>query len=707
MISPKERGKYSGYLGATFALATVGGPLIGGALTEHLSWHWCFYVGVPFAAAAFIVLQKTLKLPVVKRPVHIDYLGSILLAAGVSSLLIWVSLAGQEYAWWSWQTWLMVGGGLALLLLTVLAERTSPEPIIPLRFFRNRTIALSALASLFVGVGLFGGTVFLSQYFQLARGESPTMAGVMTIPLIGGLFFASTISGQVISRTGKWKAWVLVGSLLMTAGLGLLATIAYDTNYWVVAPYMLLVGAGVGMLLQNLVLAVQNIIEPRDLGAASSFIAFSRSLGGAIGVSALGALLANRVKHHLADGLAAAGIDPGNAAGGSGIPNLSAIPEPVRTIVQSAYGSSIADVFLVSAPFALIAFLVALFLKERVLRGRGEPLSAETEVEPAQRWNAPEDHQEHPQRHAATGAAATNGAASNGSATNGVARRAAEVTELPAESEPQPLQVSGVVRQNAVRPLPGAQVTLADQSGRQVGRTVSDEEGRYVLPLSHGGTFLLIVAAAQLAPTASLVAVGDAAVVRDVTLTGRSAITGRVLRHDPHSDDALAVPDALVTLTDVTGEVVGSTRSGSDGGYSFERLVAGSYVLTAQTSEHRPLARGVEVAESGALACDLVVTGGGRLTGLVVAASDGRAVREATVTLVDAEGQVVATASTGEDGDYLFDDLGAGRYTLTASGYAPVALEVVVEEDAVSALQVALGTGSVPSGLLANAAEQR
>jgi hypothetical protein len=155
--------------------------------------------------------------------------------------------------------------------------------------------------------------------------------------------------------------------------------------------------------------------------------------------------------------------------------------------------------------------------------------------------------------------------------------------------------------------------------------------------------------------------------------------------------------------------VVGSTRSGSDGGYTFERLVAGSYVLTAQTSEHRPLARGVEVAESGALACDLMVTGGGRLTGVVVAASDGRAVREATVTLVDAEGQVVATASTGEDGDYLFDDLGAGRYTLTASGYAPVALEVVVEEDAVSAFQVALGTGTTGrSGLLADAsAEQR
>lgn len=711
MISPRERGKYSGYLGATFALATVGGPLIGGVLTEHLSWHWCFYVGVPFAVAAFIVLQLKLKLPVIKREVHIDYLGSILLAAGVSSLLIWVSLAGQQFDWWSWQTWLMVGGGLALLALTVLAERTAPEPIIPLRFFRSRTIVLSSLASLFVGIALFGGTVFLSQYFQLARGESPTMAGVMTIPLIAGLFLSSTISGQIISRTGRYKVWVLIGGVLMTAGLGLLATIAFDTNYWVVAPYMFLIGAGVGMMMQNLVLAVQNITAPQDLGAASSFIAFTRSLGGAIGVSALGALLAHRVVDHLTEGLAAAGIDPAQAgaAGGSGIPNLSLLPEPIRGVVQSAYGSAIADVFLVAAPFALLSLIIAAFLKEVVLRGRDEPTAAVDDgAEPDQRWNTPADHEPA----LSAGTASSNGS-SNGHGDAHAARRAVldgqpEPLRVPqSQPEPQPaaeqpvqpqqaapLVVAGTVRQNATRPLAGAQVTLADQAGRQVGRTVSDEDGRYTLPLTSGGTFLLIVAAAHRAPTASLVAVGDAPVVRDVTLAGRSAITGRVLRHDAQRDGAVGVPDALVTLTDVTGEVVGSTRSGSDGGYAFERLVAGSYVLTAQSVEHRPLARTVEVPESGALACDLALTGGGRLTGSVVAASDGRAVREASVTLVDAEGQVVDTALTGEDGDYLFDDLAAGRYTLTASGYAPVALEVVVEEDAVSALQVPLGSGS-------------
>lgn len=697
MISPRERGKYSGYLGATFALATVGGPLIGGVLTEHLSWHWCFYVGVPFAVIAFFVLQLKLKLPVVKREVHIDYLGSILLAAGVSSLLIWVSLAGQEFDWWSWQTWLMVGGGLALLALTVLAERTAPEPIIPLRFFRNRTVVLASLASLFVGVALFGATVFLSQYFQLARGESPTMAGVMTIPLIAGLFLSSTVSGQVISRTGRWKAFVLVGGVLMTAGLGLMATIEFDTDYWVVAPYMLLIGAGVGMLMQNLVLAVQNVIAPQDLGAASSFVAFARSLGGAIGVSALGALLGHRVVDHLTDGLAAAGIDPAQAgaAGSSSIPNLSALPDAIRPVVQSAYGSSIADVFLVAAPFALLAFLVSLFLQEVVLRGRDEPAAETAAAEPDQRWNADADHQP---THGA-GPSSGNGHVEPVTARRAVAAVAAEPVAAPQaptapaeELQESPLVVSGTVRQNATRPLPGAQVTLADQSGRQVARAVSDEEGRYRLPLTHGGTFLLIVAAAHLAPSASLVAVGDSAVVRDVTLTGRSAITGRVLRHDPRADAPVGVADALVTLTDVTGEVVGSTRSGADGGYSFERLIAGSYVLTAQSSDHRPLARGVEVAESGALACDLALTGGGRLTGGVVAASDGRAVREATVTLVDDAGQVVATTVTGPDGDYLFDDLGAGRYTLTAAGYAPVALEVLVEEEVVSSVQVALGS---------------
>ncbi|WP_432523195.1 MFS transporter [Kineococcus sp. SYSU DK006] len=695
MVSPRERGRYSGYLGATFALATVGGPLIGGVLTEHLSWHWTFYVGVPFAVIAFFVLQFKLKLPAQpKREVSIDYLGALLLAAGISALLIWVSLAGQEFEWGSWWTVGLVAAGVVLLALAVLAESRAKEPIIPLRFFRNPTITLSALASLFVGVAMFGATIFLSQYFQLGRGESPTMAGVMTIPMIVGLFLSSTVAGQVITRTGRWKVWLLVGGALLTAGLALMGTIEYDTNYWVVAPYMALVGLGVGMMMQNLVLAVQNVSAPQDLGASSSFVAFSRSLGGAIGVSALGAVLGHRVTTHLTDNIADAGIDPAVVAGAlggetTGVPNLAEIPEPIRALVQAAYGSSIAEVFLIAAPFALVAWITTFFFKERALRSDDAPV--EDADGPAAAVDGTADGRV---------GAAVNGTV-NGTA-NGTAQRwsvpRAEREEDPVDEQAQRavrtdsgLSLSGTVRHHDRRPLAGAVVTLADQSGQQVARTTSGEDGGYSLALPTGGTYLLIVAAAHVAPSATLVGVGSAPVTRDVVLSGRAAITGRVLAHDAGGGQH-GVQGALVTLTDVTGEVVGSTRTDGSGGYAFDQLVGGSYVLTAQNASHRPLARSVEVPDSGALACDLQLTGGGRLTGAVVAASDGRRVREASVTLVDADGQVVGSVLTGEDGTYSFEDLAGGHYTLTASGFAPVAADVDVEEDTVSAAQLVLGS---------------
>lgn len=213
MISPRERGRYSGYLGATFALATVGGPLLGGVITdtEWLGWRWCFFVGVPFALFAMVVLHKTLSLPVIKRKVKIDWTGAFLVSAAVSLLLVWVTFAGDRYAWASWQTAAMIGGAVALGAAFVLVESRASEPIMPLRLFKDRTIALASLASLFVGVSMFSGTVFFSQYFQLARGESPTMSGVMTFPMIGGLFLSSTVSGWLITKTGRWKSWLVAG----------------------------------------------------------------------------------------------------------------------------------------------------------------------------------------------------------------------------------------------------------------------------------------------------------------------------------------------------------------------------------------------------------------------------------------------------------------------------------------------------------------
>lgn len=370
MIAPRERGRYSGYLGATFAVATVGGPLVGGVIVDStLGWRWCFYVGVPFAVVALIVLQKTLHLPVLRRRVKIDWAGAFLITAAVSLLMVWVSLGGQNYPWMSWQSYAMVPAALLLGLVFLLVESRAAEPIMPLRLFRNKTIALTSFASLFVGVAMFAGTVFLSQYFQLARGRTPTMSGIMTIPLIGGLFIASTVSGQVITRTGRWKAFLVSGGLLLTAGSATLGLIRYDTPYWQVAVSMALLGLGVGMMMQNLVLAVQNQVSVADLGSASSLVTFFRSLGGAVGVTALGAVLGNRVTHFVSDGLAALHVKSAAGAGG-GIPDVAKLPAPVRGVVESAYGHGIGDVFLYAAPFALLSFLLVVFVKEVALRTR-------------------------------------------------------------------------------------------------------------------------------------------------------------------------------------------------------------------------------------------------------------------------------------------------------------------------------------------------
>ncbi|MFE0421279.1 MDR family MFS transporter [Streptomyces sp. NPDC058953] len=389
MIAPRERGRYSGYLGATFAIATVGGPLLGGVITDTswLGWRWCFYVGVPFALLALVVLQKTLRLPVVKRrDVKVDWLGATLISAAVSLLLIWVTFAGDSFGWASWQTYAMLGGTALLVAVFLWVESRTREPIIPLRLFRNRTIALASGASLFVGVAMFAGTVFFSQYFQLARGLSPTMSGVMTIPMIAGIFLSSTVSGRLITRTGRWKSWLVVGGALTTAGLGLLGTVRHDTVYWHIAVYMAVLGLGIGMTMQNLVLCTQNQVDAAELGAASSVVTFFRSLGGAIGVSALGAVLGTRVNRYVEDGLA--GLGPAGAAAGQsaavggGIPDLDLLPEPVRGVVESAYGHGVGDVFLYSAPFALLALVVTVFIKEVPLRSRTVASDQEPDAAP-------------------------------------------------------------------------------------------------------------------------------------------------------------------------------------------------------------------------------------------------------------------------------------------------------------------------------------
>jgi hypothetical protein len=324
----------------------------------------------------------------VKRQVSIDYLGAALITGGVSVLLIWVSLAGTNFDWLSMNTAWMVGSGLLLLVAAVVTELKVKDPIIPMRLFRDRTTSLATFASVMVGVAMFGSTIFLSQYFQIARGMSPTHAGLMSMPMVLGLMVSSTLTGRRISATGRWKKFLVGGMVLVVVGLALLSTIDETTNLWVVGAFMAVLGVGLGATMQNLVLAVQNNLAQSDMGAGSSVVAFFRTMGGSIGVSALGAALGHQVSSRVVAGLSQLGIAPGSEGESRSVPDLSTLPAPVRAVFQHAFGEGTAHIFLIAAPVAAVALVSVLFIKEvplrRTLDRVGEPGPARVEEQPEQ-----------------------------------------------------------------------------------------------------------------------------------------------------------------------------------------------------------------------------------------------------------------------------------------------------------------------------------
>ncbi|WP_405633737.1 MDR family MFS transporter [Streptomyces sp. NBC_01174] len=371
MISPKERGRYNGYLGGVMAVATVGGPLLGGFITDTswLGWRWCFFIAVPFTLVAFVLLTRTLHLTEIRRPdVKVDYLGATLIAAGVSLLLLWVTFVDSDFAWISWQTGVMVGASVVILAVAVLVEARVKEPVVPLHVVRRRDPALAIVASLAVGMAMFGGAVFLGQYFQIGRGNSPTEAGLLTIPLMFGVLVSSTVAGRLVSRTGKVKPYIITGVVVLALGFLGLATIDHETSLVIVSLGMLAVGIGVGMSMQNLVLVVQNTVPFSELGAASGAITFFRSLGGTIGVSVLGAVLANQVATKIADGLTKLGIDPAASSSGGSTLNIAAMPPEIQEVVRAAYGDATGHIFLISAGIAAVGVVATLFLTPTKLR---------------------------------------------------------------------------------------------------------------------------------------------------------------------------------------------------------------------------------------------------------------------------------------------------------------------------------------------------
>ncbi|QWF80776.1 MFS transporter [Amycolatopsis sp. CA-230715] len=720
IVPPRERARYQGFFLAVFGISTVLGPVLGGffagfdKLGGISGWRWVFLINVPIGIVALFVVAKVLNVPHERHDHKIDWWGGLALAIGVVPFLV-VAEQGQKWGWGSTSAIVCYAiGGVGIVLFVVIEKLMKDAALIPIRLFKNSTFTVAIIGGFIVGVAMFGAIMMIPQYMQVVQGYTPTESGLLMLPLMLGIMGASVLSGQLTSRTGRYKIFPVIGTLLIAGGAFFFAQVEYNSGLWHPLLAAFIIGFGLGNCMQTLIIAVQNAGPRRDMGVSTASATFFRQIGGTAGVAVFLTVLFNVLPGNITK--AFGGHTPpgmGGAVGDlqsntSGIANL---PEAIKTPVLIGFTDSISTVFYVAGGVAVLAFIVLLFMKEIPLAGGpstaaatmegGEALleaeepAAVTDADTAEfdAWadaDAALDGQDREPE--LVGAGRHSRISENG---HGAYPAAAPITN----SAPAGASVNGSIPSNGAQTIAGhirrqdgssvagAALTLIDQRGRQVGRATGGGDGSYSVGTPGPGTYVLIVSAPGHQPQASSVVVNAGAPAKlDLTLTGSGEVTGLVRV----AGQGTPLGAATVTLTDERGEVTGAFITQADGVYTFHGVGAGSYTLVASAEHFRPVAVTLAVPDSGQLRHDVDLTGAVLLAG-TARTDDDRIVPDARITVLDAEGNVAAVARTDGEGRYLVSDLPAGDYTVVASGYPPATSQVSLAGGGESTHDVRLG----------------
>ncbi|WP_318306017.1 MFS transporter [Amycolatopsis solani] len=697
IVPPRERAKYQGYILAVFGLSTVLGPVLGGlfagfdTLAGISGWRWVFLINVPIGVLALFVVAKVLNVPHTPHKHKIDWWGALTLVVAVVPFLV-VAEQGQKWGWGDGKAILCyVVGGVGVIAFIAVEKLMKDAALIPLRLFKNSTFTVAIIGGIIVGVAMFGAITMIPQFMQVVQGYTPTESGLLMLPLMAGIMTSSIVSGRLTGKTGRYKIFPIVGTILIAGGAFFFAQVKYDSPLWHPLVAAAIIGLGLGQCMQTLIIAVQNAGPRSDMGVSTAAATFFRQIGGTAGVAIFLTVLFNTLLPNITKAFggqlpAGAGAGIGNLSENtSGIQNL---PEAIRTPVLIGFTESITTVFYIAGGVALLATIVLLFMKEIPLTNAA-PAAAAMEGGEALLESDEHDFADAPTEivepvKPADREPALVGGGKHALSTNGHGDYQAVSGALPmpitssvADAEVDtPVGAGGVpvvghVRRQDGSHVPGAALTLIDQRGRQVARATGAADGSYSVPSQGPGAYVLIVSAHGHQPQASSVVISTGPATVDVTLTGSGELTGTVRAAATGSPLA----NVTVTLTDGRGEVNGAFITTADGTYAFVGVGAGAYTLVASGAGYRPVALTLTVPDSGVLRHDVELSSSVQLGGVARTEGD-RIVPDARITVLDAEGNVAAVARTDGEGRYLVSDLPAGAYTVVASGYPPATSQV-------------------------------